>query len=58
MFSYIFIYFHIFIYILISFCGKRCLATLNKFHKIQQNEKERIRGIGLKNIYMGDFDID
>ena len=30
----------------------------NKFHKIQQNEIERIRGIVLKIIYTCDFDID
>ena len=29
------------------FCGRRLLSTLNKFHKIQQNEIERIRGIVL-----------
>ena len=28
-------------------CGRRCLAALNKFHKIQRNEIERIRGIVL-----------
>ena len=27
-----------------KWCGRRCLAALNKFHKIQQNEIERIRG--------------
>ena len=30
---------------------------LNKFHKIQQNEIEHIRGIVLKNIYTSDIDI-
>ena len=39
-------------------CGRQCLAALNKFHKIQQNEIERIQGIVLKNIYTCDFDID
>ena len=29
-----------------QYCGRRCLAALNKFHKIQQNEI-RIRGIVL-----------
>ena len=42
----------------IQYCGRRCLAALNKFHKSQQNEIERIRGIVLKNIYTCDFDID
>ena len=42
----------------ILYCGRRCLAALNKFHKIQQNEIERIRGIVLKIIYRCDFDID
>ena len=28
-----------------SLCGRRLLSALNKFHKIQQNEIERIRGI-------------
>ena len=41
-----------------KYCGRQCLATLNKFHKIQQNEIERIRGIVLKNIYMYDLDIN
>ena len=39
-------------------CGRRCLAVLNKSHKIQQNEIERIRGIVLINIYTCDIDID
>ena len=30
-----------------GYCGRRCLAALNKFHKIQQNEIEGIRGGGL-----------
>ena len=41
-----------------TFCGRRCLAALNKFHKIQQNEIEQIRGIVLINIYTCDIDID
>ena len=28
-------------------CGRRCLAALNKFHKIQRTEIERIRDIVL-----------
>ena len=43
---------------LVLSCGRRCLAALNKFHKIQQNEIERIRGIVLINIYTCDIDID
>ena len=39
-------------------CGRRCLAALNKFHKIPQNEIEQIRGIVLKNIYTCYIDID
>ena len=39
-------------------CGRRCLAALNKFHKIQQNEIERIRGTVLINIYTCDLDIN
>ena len=37
-------------------CGRRLLSALNKFHKIQQNEIERIRGIVLINIYMCDIE--
>ena len=33
---------------ILIYCGRRCLAPLNKSHKIQQNEIERIRGIVLK----------
>ena len=39
-------------------CGRRCLAALNKFHKIPQNEIERILGTVLINIYMCDLDIN
>ena len=38
-------------------CGRRCQAALNKSHKNQQNEIERIRGIVMINIYTCDFDI-
>ena len=44
-------------FINIFICGRRCLAALNKSHKIQQNKIERIRGIVLKNIYTCDIDI-
>ena len=40
-----------------KYCGRRCLAALNKFHKIQQNEIERKRGTVLINIYTRDIDI-
>ena len=34
-------------------CGRRCLAVLNKFHKIQQNEIERIRDtVLIKHLHM------
>jgi len=33
---------------ILIYCGRRCLAPLNKSHKIQQNEIERIRGIVMK----------
>ena len=41
-----------------SYCGRRCLAALNKFHKIQRNEIERIRGIVLTDSNTCDIDID
>ena len=44
--------------VILASCGRLCLAALNKSHKIQQNEIERIRGIVLKNIYTCDIDID
>ena len=40
------------------YCGRRCLAALNKFHKIQQNEIEQIRGTVLINIYTCDLEIN
>ena len=46
---------------LINRCGRRCLAALNKFHKIQQNEIERIRSIStdmISTVYTCDIDID
>ena len=45
-------------FVIWTYCGRRCLAALNKFHKSKQNEIERIRGIVLKNFYTCDFDID
>ena len=43
---------------ILRMCGRRCLAALNKFHKIQQNEIEQIRGTVLINIYTCDLDIN
>ena len=47
---------HILLDLKIKYCERRCLAALNKSHKIQRNEIERIRGIVLK-VYTCDIDI-
>ena len=43
---------------ILRMCGRRCLAALNKFHKIQQNEIEQMRDTVLINIYTCDLDIN